>query len=1188
MGFVLLVSAERTLAIDAFLSQRSVVFSHLATEDGLSQNGVTAFAQDANGLIWIGTQEGLNLFDGYEFRSFYHDINDPTSLSHDQIWTLLVDRSGTLWVGTDEGLDRFDPLTQTFSPFEGLLPATQGISRNLTVYALAETGDGSIWVGTNLGMARIGTDSAIEWYFFDLTRQDSIGGGSVRAIYADEADTLWVGTELGGLSVFDTKGRLRARHQHDPLNPQSISENHVRSITSDRDGRIWVGTNSQGLSIFDPRDGRWRHEQADRGSDSGFSGDRIRTLLRDQQGNIWVGFDGGLALWQQATGRFQTFAPDLSNPRSLRDETILELFQDTGGVVWVGTFNGISHFNANVEKFPLLKVEAQTAQGLTQPSISSFAEDASGNLWVGTFEGLGLWRPDDKGADFVAPQDIGLSGRRVMALGAFEDEVWAGTMVGGLNVIRNGQVKSIYRYRADLPDSISANAVSKIYEDGAGRRWVTTYGAGVNLYLGEGKFQRFPDMTRPDAAFSDLRALDIVEIEPNRLWIATDGGGITVLDAITGRTDALRHDPLEPNSLSSDNIVTLLRDDQGVWVGTRDRGLDYYDFASGQFKNFSKSKGLASDAVFGLLQDSKGRIWISGGKGLSALDPETELIVAFDASHGLQNTDFNSGAFLALEEGLFVFGGNSGFNVFDPIAIQTKNSYLPPIVLTQISKFNRPTHYTESIARMDRLVLEHGDSVVGFEFSAMDFTQPEKNQFRYRMVGFDDDWVDALGDRQATYTNLDPGDYRFEVMGSNNDGVWNPEARALNIRINPPLWQTWWAYSLYVAAFCLALFLLLQNNTRRQRFAAEKRYSERLQLYVESLEQATDCILIADGSGKVLFANHAIRGLFGLAADVAVGRSIVSVVFTSERQAQIAQNAIDAGERFVDEIDQADAHQGPAIEVTMARVNDSMLSEAATVAIARDITRRKATEAELEDYRRNLESLVEERSRALQREMNEHKQARGDLAESLREKELLLKEVHHRVKNNMQVISSLLSLQSYKEQDQGLGTLLNESQQRIKSMALIHEGLYRSDNLLDIQFESYVRNLATDLCRFYSVEDIDIQLVVEVQDVRLGLDSAVPCGLIINELVTNCLKHGFVGQQGVGQVRITFREDGRMASLEVADTGQGLPDDFSAQESGSMGMEIVSILTEQLDGTLKYRNEGGAVFTISFPRESGE
>ena len=509
--------------------------------------------------------------------------------------------------------------------------------------------------------------------------------------------------------------------------------------------------------------------------------------------------------------------------------------------------------------------------------------------------------------------------------------------------------------------------------------------------------------------------------------------------------------------------------------------------------------------MFGLLQDSKGRIWISGGKGLRYSIPRQNQLLRLTPRTDCKIPTL-TGCIFGARGGFVCIWGNSGFNVFDPIAIQTKNSYLPPIVLTQISKFNRPT--------LHRVHRKNGPASTrtrrfgcGVRIFGNGFHPTGKNQFRYRMVGFDDDWVDALGDRQATYTNLDAGDYRFEVMGSNNDGVWNrgpcPEY---------PYQPAIVANVVGLLAICRRLlfgaFLFLQNNTRRQRFAAEKRYSERLQLYVESLEQATDCILIADGSGKVLFANHAIGGLFGLAADLAVGRSIMSVVFTSERQAQIAQTAIDSGERFVDEIDQADAHQGPAIEVTMARVNDSMLSEAATVAIARDITRRKATEAELEDYRRNLESLVEERSRALQREMNEHKQARGDLAESLREKELLLKEVHHRVKNNMQVISSLLSLQSYKEQDQGLGSLLNESQQRIKSMALIHEGLYRSDNFLDIQFESYVRNLATDLCRFYSVEDIDIQLVVEVQDVRLGLDSAVPCGLIINELVTNCLNTG--------------------------------------------------------------------------------
>ena len=197
------------------------------------------------------------------------------------------------------------------------------------------------------------------------------------------------------------------------------------------------------------------------------------------------------------------------------------MFQDQGGVIWVGTFNGISRFNANVEKFPLLKVEAQTAQGVTSPSISSFAEDIEGNLWVGTFEGLGFWQPEAAEAVFIEPQSIGMSGRRVMAIKAFADEVWAGTMIGGLNVIRNGRVTHVFRYRPDLPTTISANAISKIYEDSTGRRWVTTYGAGVNLYLGDGKFRRFPDMTRADAAFSDLRTLDIVEVAPDRFWIAT-------------------------------------------------------------------------------------------------------------------------------------------------------------------------------------------------------------------------------------------------------------------------------------------------------------------------------------------------------------------------------------------------------------------------------------------------------------------------------------------------------------------------------------------------------------------------------------------------------------------------------------------------------------------------------------------
>ena len=194
------------------------------------------------------------------------------------------------------------------------MPVAEGRGKKITVYALAETQDGSIWVGTNLGLARISSQDSVDWYFFDLTRQDSIGGGSVRAIYVDQQDTVWVGTELGGLSVFDAEGRLRARHQHDPLNEQSIADNHVRAITSDRDGRIWVGTNNQGLSVLDPRDGRWQHMVSDQAEARNLPGNRIRTLLRDEQGDIWVGVDGGLALWQSRNNTFQVFTPGFVQP----------------------------------------------------------------------------------------------------------------------------------------------------------------------------------------------------------------------------------------------------------------------------------------------------------------------------------------------------------------------------------------------------------------------------------------------------------------------------------------------------------------------------------------------------------------------------------------------------------------------------------------------------------------------------------------------------------------------------------------------------------------------------------------------------------------------------------------------------------------------------------------------------------
>ena len=1181
-GLLLLIVCSSVFAIEALIGQRAIVFDHLTTEQGLSQNGVTAFVQDREGLIWIGTQEGLNRYDGYDFTNFYHRIDEPQSLSHDQVWALLSDSAGRLWVGTDAGLDVFNPERQAFDEFP--LGGNGDSVGPISVFSLTEGSNGDVWVGTDRGLIQIRSDGDVKWFLHDLMQPNTLGAGSVRALYFDNFNRLWVGTDVGGITVLDSQGQIQSRFLSDPLNPNSLSEKAVRAIQSDSLGRIWIGTFTRGVSVFDERDNRWFQFQNRASDPTSINGDSVRSILRSQSGDLWVGTDGGLNLWQGAEEGFQRYRADLSNNKSLGDNFILSLFEDEGGVIWVGTFNGISKWNATVEKFPVFKLQASLGGEFSSPSISSFAEDPRGNLWIGTFEGLSYWGKQDSEPVFFNAASIGLSGRRVMSLAAVGDEVWAGTMISGLNVIKGGKVDRVYRFDPDDPLSLSANAVSRIYEDSKGRRWIATYGGGINLVLPGRGFKRYPNLSNPLGQFSDLRTLDIIETRSGLIWIATDGGGVTVLDPESGETYALRHDANDPNTLSSDNIVALLETEQGIWVGTRDRGINLYDPATASFTSFSKVDGLASDAIFGLLEDSGGNVWVSGGKGLTRVDPVAMDFQSFDASHGLQNTDFNSGAYLALSNGLFIFGGNNGFNVFDPVKIRTKNSYVPPVVLTEFSKLNQVSLHSRALAQTERLNLDPDESVIGFSFAAIDFTQPKKNQFRYRLQGFDPDWTEASGQHQATYTNLDPGEYLFEVIGSNNDQVWNNSGASIAIEVLPPLWATWWAYIGYLLLLLIAVFLLLQNNTRRQRFEAEKRYSERLQLYIESLEQATDCVVIANAQRDILFANHAIETLHGLTPAEALGRNLISVLARgSAEQAQIAAT-LDQSGRFEGEVAGPLSSPDQTTEVTIALVQDSKLSEAAVVSISRDITERKQTEAELANHQKNLESLVADRSIALQREISEHKEARSELAASLVEKELLLKEVHHRVKNNMQVISSLLNMQADAQEDLLLSNLLGESQQRIKSMSLIHESLYQSDDLLEINFEDYIRTLATGLCRFYTIPGVEVQLDIVVDEVALGLDTAVPCGLIINELISNALKHGFNDHSGrAAVIDVHFVKDQGQFRLRISDNGAGLPKDFDLSRSGSMGMEIVDILTQQLEGSLSYQSNAGAQFLIEFP-----
>ena len=1169
-------------ALAGIADEDSIRFDRITTSDGLSQGGVFAITQDRFGYIWIGTQEGLNRFDGELFRHYFH-TGEPGAISHDTIWSLEVTSDGELLIGTEGGLNSYDPLTDSFS----VLDIGFDTSSELVVYAVVEDSDRNLWVGSSEGLSRVEPNGDVRTFQHDVANNQSIGKGSVRSLHVSAKGELWIGTQFGGLSRMDLDGSNVQRFEYEPLNPNSISGNYVRSISEDVYGKIWVATFNSGLSIFDPYSGQWDRRLAETGMPNTIGANRLRSVFRDRSDRMWVGTETGLSVWRPASNDFVTHSVDLTDPRSLAHNMVLTLFQDRGGVIWVGTFNGLSKWNADVMAFPGYKIRSEEGSIVSSSSVSSFAETKSGDVWIGTFGGLNKWSNESKQLEAVGAEAVGLSDIRVMSLTTYGDQIWAGTMAGGVNVIEDGYVLDVYRHLPDDPTSISGNGISSYMTDSSGQLWITVYGGGLNRYEGEGKFSRFPSGSNPFGSFPDLRCMDVVEASDGLLWVATDGGGVVILNPHTGDTAVLSHDPENPNSISSDNIVTLLSTKDAIWIGSRDKGLNKY--SDGKVTRYAKAEGLASDLVYGLLEDSLGRIWISGGKGLSVLDPETNEFENYTTIHGLQSDDFNSGAYYKMEDGSMLFGGNEGFNAFNPLSSR-QNEYKPEILITEFSKFNRPFQLKSLLSEITEIELGYEDAVIGFHFAAFDYTAPKKNQYRYMLEGFDTEWVDAEDSRQVTYTNLDAGSYTFRVIGSNNDGVWNEEGASVDLLVMPPPWATWWAYSIYGFLAVFLLWQVLQLNAARQRRVSEKQYSARLQLYIDSLEEATDCVLIADRGGKLIYANASTRSLLGHEPQDVLGKPLFKVLFSREEDVVGVRDVLSKEGRFHGEIS-ADTPGGRTTEVTIAQVGETaplpdlenLAEEPAYVAISRDVTQRKRTEAELDNHRRNLEFLVTERTRALEKEIAENKANQLELAESLREKELLLKEVHHRVKNNMQVISSLLNLQAETAGSELFSNLLGESQQRIKSMSLIHENLYQSDNFLEINFEDYINMLTNSLARFYANTGAHVRLNVNVEEVVLDLDKAVPCGLIINELVSNALKHAFRGRTGAGNIDITFKREDCGYVLTIADDGVGLPEGFSLTNTSSMGMEIVSILTEQLDGKLRVGPGPGASFEIAIP-----
>lgn len=1121
---------------------------------------VTAIGQDTDGFVWLGSTQGLYRYDGYELTEY--SAANSSGLTHNHIRAIHVDHKGVLWVGTSDGLLQLDTGTDLFVKTK----IENAGSAKLYIYDIHEDMSGRLWIASSQGL-----------YFANLSREFSQATlqyegnpGSVRAIVHDEDNDIWIGTEQAGVFKL-SGGTIFRKLEAIGAQESSVTEAYVREIVADQHGDIWVATYGNGLFRINADSLSVNEILA---TDS-LASNTVRALLIDSDGDLWVGSDGGLQKWNFRKG---VLDPPIAYESTVHvspvENMVYELYQDDADLLWVGSYSGVSVADPYSQGFGYSDLSGLKADDL----VSDFVEKNQSEVLITTYSGLALWNHEK---DTLIDLDLEFDGepRFTTAVIGYDGEIWVGSFDDGLYQIRpNGQIIQ-HENEPGNQLSISHNGITDLLITDDRYLWVSTFGGGVNrIDLNTGLLKRYPDPLNPEGSFPDLRCRQLVAPAENQLWVATEDEGIVMLNRTTGETKIIskRDNP----SLPTDSIAHFDKVEDGVWVGTVSSGVFKVDLSGRLLASYGYDDGLKRGEVHGLVVDGDGHVWVAHSDSLSRIDPSSRAVKRYQPGLGLM-TDFYQGADLFLNGRYVVFGGTFGFNFFDPLTLR-ENTKKPVLRIVRFELFGEERDLQNWLTAGEML-LPPSLNTLAFKFSSLDYTYPQRNQYKYKLEGFDKDWINNGTDRDVTYTNLDPGTYTLRVQGSNSDGVWNTEGLTIPITIMPPLWATWWAYSLYfiVAVFCF--YQILQYLNSRQQREANQRFHLRILGYVESLNQATQCILNADHNGRVIFLNSAARKVFGRSTSEFAGHGMYEVLFQDERERLRAREAMQTRDHFYSEVDFKSGDGNlRKLEIDINTVPSSPKDNLRYVCTAKDITEKaqlvETLVADSEQKQKEIESL-HSRLEALTSDKDEQLSI---LRASMRESTALAKEIHDRIGDSLQTIASLLSIQADRIEDSTTSRILLDNQERLLAIAYIHEQQQASDDPRLLRVSSYVDVLVSHLVRRYRPQGVHLHLHKNVDELQVELDQAVPLGLILNELVTNALVHGYPSQVGSANISITLARSNSDCLLVVADDGVGMPANIRLPNNAS-GLEIVSVLSEQLSGVLTRIGVHGTTFELRFP-----
>ena len=806
-------------------------FEHISLEQGLSQSTVLSIIQDHEGYLWLGTQEGLNKYDGYKFTIYKNDPKDPNSISDNWITVLYLDKDGNLWIGTNAGgLNMFDRSHNQFIHYCHEADNAYSISddRILSIY---EDRSGTLWVGTEGGgLNRFDAkNNQFENYQFDEQNIVYTNKNNVTSILEDPTGNLWWGTDGGGLNRMNWKTGSYTVFRTNPNDSTALSSDRIMGLQEDNDGNLWIATNGSGLNKFISGTDQFKHYRMNPDDPTSLSDDHVYTILEDMNGRLWIGTDGGLNQYLPDEDCFMAIRNDPTEPASLSNDMIRAIYEDQGGILWVGTYSGaLNKFDGKKAAFSNYNQNPANPNSLSDKNVWSIFEDKAGRLWIGTNDGLNMLnRVTGKFTHFKNDPNNPYSLSSNIVRSVYQDHsgvIWVGTDGGGLN--RYNPLDNQFEILKNDPKnstSLSDNNIRCIYEDGNGVLWIGTIN-GLNKFNRDTRsFKRYQNNPGDPHSISGNHIRFVYEDGRGALWVGTFGG-LSLYVRNKDQFISFKHSPSNPLSLSNDRVLCALEDKaRRFWVGTYGGGLDLLDRQEFIFEHFTVEDGLPNDAIYGILEDKGGNFWISTNKGLSKFNPETRVFKNYDVNDGLQSNEFNGNAFHKAENGEMFFGGINGLTAFYPENIQD-NAHIPPIVLTAFKKYDKDVILDEDLSIVKQLDLSYKDDFFSFEFAALDFTNPEKNQYAYKLEGFDKGWIYCENRRYANYTNLSGGSYTFRVKGSNNNGVWNETGKSVKINITDPFWQTWWFR--ISSVFYLTLMIYIIIRVRMRSVNAQKRRLE--------------------------------------------------------------------------------------------------------------------------------------------------------------------------------------------------------------------------------------------------------------------------------------------------------------------------------------------------------------------------